>query len=72
MSPSLILVQLITEPSPNRTGATGASVYPPTPLTGHHFARFNRDQVRATSTCPVEIHLIRSKYRSQTFARESR
>ncbi|WP_345324822.1 hypothetical protein [Novipirellula rosea] len=72
MSPYLILVQLITEPSQNRTGAAGASGSQPTPLTWHHFALPNRDQVRVTSTCPVEIHLIRSEYRWQTLARESR
>ncbi|WP_345681685.1 hypothetical protein [Novipirellula caenicola] len=71
MSQYLILVQLITERSQNRTGAAGASGSQRTPLTWHHFALFNRDQVRVTSTCPVEIHLIRSEYRSQTFARES-
>ncbi|GAA5510929.1 hypothetical protein [Novipirellula caenicola] len=65
----LILVQLITDPSKNRTGAAGSQ---PTPRTWHHFALFNRDQVRVTSTCPVEIHLIRSEYRSQTLARKSR
>ncbi|GAA5510085.1 hypothetical protein Rcae01_05591 [Novipirellula caenicola] len=65
----LILVQLITEPSQNRTGASGSQ---PTPLTWQHFALFNRDQVRATRTFPVEIHLIHSEHRSQTFARESR
>ncbi len=67
----LITVQWITERSQNRTGATGASGSQRTPLTWHHFALFNRDQVRATSTCPVEIPLIRSEYRTQTLARES-
>ncbi|WP_345319147.1 hypothetical protein [Novipirellula rosea] len=71
VSQCLILVQLITERSQNRTGAAGASGSQRTRLTWHHFALFNRDQVRATSTYPVEIPLIRSEYRSQTLARES-
>ncbi len=48
VSPYLILVQLITEPSQNRTGAAGASGSQPTPLTWHHFALFNRVNSRGS------------------------